>query len=108
VQLLGDMPELADTRMLQWIGILGDNELHTVANASENEGSTTINLRERRPTDESSLQRSSILAAEELTDGVRRQDQHDSNTGSGYSRRSTSVSGVPPRKHSEMSAAFHY
>jgi len=78
MQLLEDVPELADTRMLQWTGILGDSELHIVANASENERSATINLRGHRLTDESSLRRSSILAAEELTDGVHRQDQQDS------------------------------
>jgi len=71
------VPELANTRMLQWTDILGDSELYTVANASENEHSTIINLRGRRLTDESSLRRSSILAAEELMDGSLRQDQRD-------------------------------
>jgi len=68
LQLLGDVAELA--RMLQWTGILGDTELHTIANTSENEHSATVNLRERRPMDESSLGQSSLLAAEEQMDGL--------------------------------------
>jgi len=76
----GTCQKWSTTRMLQWTSILGDNEVHTVANATENERSTIINLRGRIPTDESSLRRSSILAAQELTDRVLRRDQLDNHT----------------------------
>jgi len=60
--------------MLRWTDILEDRELHAVAeNVSENERSAAVNLKERGPTDESSLERSSLLAAKKQTDGVHRQ-----------------------------------
>jgi len=38
-------------QMLRWIGILGDKELHSVTNASENKHAVAVSLRERRPMD---------------------------------------------------------
>jgi len=66
--------------MLRWTGILRNRELHAVANASENESSVAVTLRERGLTDKSSLGRSLLLAAKEQTDGIHRQTQSDNHT----------------------------
>jgi len=78
LQLFGDVSELA--RILRWTSILRDREFHAVANASENERSAAINLRERELTNESSLGPSSLLAAKEQTDEIHRQTQPDNHT----------------------------